>query len=104
MLPDVIEYDQAVTGELLEGIYYGVWAFLGKLTGALGIAVVGRALKLFGDVPNVEQTTTALFGIHLFFGPIAAGVLIISLPLLIGYPITRKTHADLLEKIKASAR
>jgi GPH family glycoside/pentoside/hexuronide:cation symporter len=103
MLPDVIEYDQAVTGERREGIYYGVWAFLGKLTNAFGIAVVGWSLKLFGYVPNVEQTANALFGIRLFFGPIAAAVLIISLPLLIWYPITRRTHAELLEKIKASA-
>ena len=103
MLPDVIEYDQFVTGERREGIYYGVWAFLGKLTNALGIAVTGWALKLFGYIPNVEQTSTALLGIRLFFGPIAAGVLIISLPLLIWYPITRKKHAELLEKIKASA-
>jgi GPH family glycoside/pentoside/hexuronide:cation symporter len=101
MLPDVVEYDQAVTGERREGIYYGVWAFLGKLTNALGIAVTGWALKLFGYVANAEQTPTALLGIRLFFGPIAAGVLIISLPLLVWYPITRKKHAELLEKIKA---
>ena len=44
MLPDVIEYDQQQTGERREGIYYGVWAFLSKFTGALGIAVAGWAL------------------------------------------------------------
>ncbi|RPI85699.1 MAG: MFS transporter [Chloroflexi bacterium] len=101
MLPDVIEYDQAVTGERREGIYYGVWAFLGKLTNALGIAVSGWALSLFGYVANVEQTSTALLGIRLFFGPVAAVVLIVSLPLLIWYPITRKSHARLLEQIAA---
>lgn len=101
MLPDVIEYDQAATGERREGIYYGVWAFLGKLTNALGIAVSGWALSLYGYVPNVEQTATALFGIRLFFGPIPAVVLIASLPLLIWYPITRKSHAELLEQIAA---
>jgi GPH family glycoside/pentoside/hexuronide:cation symporter len=100
MLPDVVEYDQAVTGERREGIYYGVWAFLGKLTNALGIAVTGWMLKLFGYVANAEQTPTALLGIRLFFGPVAAGVLIISLPLLIWYPITRKKHAELLAQIK----
>jgi GPH family glycoside/pentoside/hexuronide:cation symporter len=77
-----------------------MWAFLGKFTGALGIAVSGWALKLFGYVPNVEQTSKALLGIRLFFGPVSAIVLIISLPLLIWYPITRKTHAKLLEEIK----
>jgi hypothetical protein len=37
----------------------------------------------------------------LFSGPIAAAVLIISLPLLIWYPIPRKSHAELMKKVKA---
>jgi len=34
MLPDVIEYDEKMTGERREGIYYGLWAFLTKFPGA----------------------------------------------------------------------
>lgn len=101
MIPDVVEYDQLHTGERCEGIYYGMWAFLGKFTGALGIAVSGWALKLFGYVANVQQTPQALLGIRLFFGPVPAIVLILSLPLLIWYPITRASHAKLLADIKA---
>jgi GPH family glycoside/pentoside/hexuronide:cation symporter len=101
MLPDVIEYDQLLTGERHEGVYYGMWAFLGKFTGALGIAASGWALKLFDYVPNqAQQSARALLGIRLFFGPVPAAVLILSLPLLIWYPITRKTHAQMLEQIK----
>ncbi len=100
MLPDVVEYDQVMTGERHEGIYYGMWSFLGKFTGALGIAVSGWALKLFGYNGYLSgQSTRALLGIRLFFGPVPAIVLIISLPLLIWYPITKKTHAELLQKI-----
>lgn len=100
MLPDVVEYDQVMTGERHEGIYYGMWSFLGKFTNALGVAVSGWALKLFGYVANQpQQTERALLGIRLFFGPVAAGVLLISLPLLIWYPITKKTHAEMLEEI-----
>lgn len=100
MLPDVIEYDQVMTGERHEGVYYGMWSFLGKFTGALGIAASGWALKLFGYVANQpQQTEQALLGIRLFFGPVPAVVLLISLPLLIWYPITRKSHAELLKKI-----
>jgi GPH family glycoside/pentoside/hexuronide:cation symporter len=99
MLPDVVEHDQAVTGERREGVYYGMWAFLGKFTGAFGIAVSGWALKLFGYVANQRQTPRALLGIRLFFGPVPALVLIVSLPLLAWYPITRASHAKMLEKI-----
>ena len=50
MIPDVLEVDQAQTGERHEGVYFGVNNFLGKLTGAIGIAASGWALKLYGYV------------------------------------------------------
>lgn len=99
MLPDVVEYDEKMTGERREGIYYGLWAFLTKFTGALGVAVSGWALGLFGYVPNVEQTARALFGIRLFFSVVPAVVILISLPFLIWYPITRNNHAELVREL-----
>ena len=101
MLPDVVEYDEKMTGERREGIYYGLWAFLSKFTGALGVAVSGWALDLFGYVPNVAQTTHALFGIRLFFAIVPAVVILTSLPFLIWYPITRKKHAELVQELAA---
>jgi GPH family glycoside/pentoside/hexuronide:cation symporter len=95
MIPDVIEVDQAVTGERHEGIYFGVNAFLGKLTGALGIAASGWALKLYGYVPNAVQTPHALFGIRFFFAVVPVIAFVLALPLLIWYPINRKNHAEL---------
>ena len=98
MIPDVVEVDQAATGERHEGIYFGVNAFLGKLTGALGIAASGWALSLFGYVANVPQTTHALFGIRFFFAIVPVVAFVIALPLLIWYPINRKNHAELTAK------
>jgi GPH family glycoside/pentoside/hexuronide:cation symporter len=99
MLPDVVEYDEKLTGERREGIYYGLWAFLSKFTGALGVAVSGWALNLFGYIPNVVQTNHALFGIRLFFAVVPAVVILISLPFLIWYPITQKSHAALVREL-----
>jgi GPH family glycoside/pentoside/hexuronide:cation symporter len=99
MLPDVLEYDEKMTGERREGVYYGLWNFLTKFTGALGVAVSGWALALYGYVPNVEQTVRALFGIRLFFAVVPAVVILISLPFLIWYPITRKNHAELVKEL-----
>jgi GPH family glycoside/pentoside/hexuronide:cation symporter len=99
MVPDVVEYDRLETGEHRGGMYYGVWGFAFKLTSALGIALTGWVLQLSGYVPNVEQTSQALFGIRLFFGPVPLLILLIALPLLIRYPITRKSHAELRQKL-----
>jgi GPH family glycoside/pentoside/hexuronide:cation symporter len=99
MLPDVIEYDEKMTGERREGIYYGLWNFLSKFTGALGVAVTGWALGFYGYVAGQEQTLRALFGIRLFFAIVPAVVILFSLPFLIWYPITRKSHAALLQEL-----
>ncbi len=99
MLPDVVEYDEKMTGERREGVYYGLWAFLSKFTGALGVAVSGWALQLYGYVPNAEQTTRALFGIRFFFAVVPALVILVSLPFLVRYPITRKNHAALVKEL-----
>jgi GPH family glycoside/pentoside/hexuronide:cation symporter len=63
------------------------------------VAVSGWALGLFGYVPNVEQTAQSLFGIRLFFSIVPAVVILISLPLLIWYPITRRSHAALVKEL-----
>lgn len=98
MFPDVIEVDQARTGERHEEIYFGINSLLGKLTGALGVAACGWALKLYGYVPNAVQTEHALFGIRFFFAIIPVIAFAAALPHLIWYPITRKKHAELVQK------
>jgi GPH family glycoside/pentoside/hexuronide:cation symporter len=104
MLPDVIEYDELETGERREGVYYGLFAFLTKVSDALGLGISGWALSLFGYVPNVPQTDTARLGIRLFFGPVPVVVILLSLPLLIWYPITKASHAKLRAKLERACR
>ncbi|MBU2513461.1 glycoside-pentoside-hexuronide (GPH):cation symporter [bacterium] len=100
ILPDVVEYDELMTGERREGMYYGLRGLLGKISDAVGIFVGGWVLKLFAFVPETAQTPETLFGIRLFFGPIPALLIFISLPLLIWFPINRQIHAETLEKLK----
>lgn len=104
MIPDVIEVDQARTGERHEGIYFGINSFLGKLTGAIGIAASGWALKLYGYVPDAVQTPHALFGIRFFFAVIPVIAFAVALPLLIWYPITRAKHAQIMENAEPSLK
>jgi GPH family glycoside/pentoside/hexuronide:cation symporter len=99
MIPDVVEVDQAKTGERHEGIYFGVNSLLGKLTTGLGAFIMGWALKIYGfNETAVVQTPHALFGIRFFFAIIPVIAFLLALPLLIWYPITRKTHAELTAK------
>jgi len=98
MVADVADVDQAKTGEQRSGMYYGVWGLVTKLSEALAIASSGWILTGFGYVPNVAQTEFARLGIRLFFGPVPAVLILLALPLLIWYPITRKTHAAMQQQ------
>ncbi len=100
MIPDVIEYDELATGERREGIYYGMNAMAGKITGALGSAICGWGLDLCGYVENAEQTATALFGIRFLFALLPAILLILCIPMLMRYPITREGHAKVVEELE----
>ncbi len=99
MLPDVIELDEKETGERREGIYFGIRAFLEKLVSALGSAVIGWGLAFAGYAEGVEQTAQSLLGIRLLFGLIPAAFMLICIPLLLKYPITKATHAALVEEL-----
>lgn len=99
MLPDVIEYDEKMTGERREGTYNGISNFLSKLSVALGIAIPGWALDGFGYIPNAVQTEQALFGIRFFYAILPAIALLACLPILFRYPITRASHGQLRQEL-----
>ncbi len=100
MVPDVIEYDELMTGERREGIYYGMNGMVGKITGALGSAICGWGLSITGYVENAVQTPAALMGIRAMFALLPAILLLICVPLLMKYPITRETHAEVVRKLE----
>jgi GPH family glycoside/pentoside/hexuronide:cation symporter len=100
MVPDVVEYDRMETGEHRGGMYYGVWGLAVKVSEALGITATGWVLQLYGYAPNVEQSARTLFGMRLFFGPVPLVFFALALPLLIWFPITRASHAEMRRKLE----
>jgi GPH family glycoside/pentoside/hexuronide:cation symporter len=95
MVPDVVEFDQVHSGEQRCGLFFGIWGFVYKVSELLGFAITGWVLQLFKYSPNVAQSEFTLFGIRLFFGPVASILIILGVPLLFRYPITRTKHQQL---------
>jgi GPH family glycoside/pentoside/hexuronide:cation symporter len=68
ILADVIDADEARTGERKEGVYAASMTFMLKLGTALATAASGIVLGATGFEPNVAQSERSLLGIRLLFG------------------------------------
>lgn len=95
MLPDTIDFAHAQTGEHRTGMYYGLFGLIDKLARTLGTVAIGWILQIFGYVPNVPQTSESLLGIRLTVGVLPAFFVLVAVPLLLAYPISRARHAAL---------
>ncbi len=107
MMPDVMEADELETGMRREGIFYGFMVFLQKASIALAGLAVTWSLSFTGYVtptdamPTPVQPEGALATIRFFIGPVPAIILAASLLIAWRYPITRATHAGMVEALRA---
>ena len=65
---DVIDWDEAETGERKEGAYFAAWNFAQKSAGGLAVWLTGSTLSLTGFQPNAEQTEGVVLGLRILAG------------------------------------
>lgn len=101
IIPDVIDYDELKTGKRREGVYFGMVTFVQQFASAGALALVGLILELSGYVPNVEQTTRALWGIRLMIG-LGPGLLFaVGIVALVFYPLNKKRFNQVRQELHA---
>jgi len=99
IVPDTVEYDFAETGLRREGVYYSLWTFMIKLGQAAAGLMVGVILEAFGYVPDVAQSTSALFGIRFLIGPVTGICFGLGILVLLFYPIDKARYAEIQARI-----
>jgi sugar (glycoside-pentoside-hexuronide) transporter len=104
MLGEAIDEDELASGERREGLYNGMFAFLRKLGGAIGVFLVLGLLDLLGYEKGQAQTETARQGIRWMAALAPAPFLAIGVWLARGYPLTRARHAEVLAVLHARAQ
>ncbi len=62
---DIVDWDQARTGERKEGTYFAAWNFAQKAASGVAVWLVGLMLSFTGFVPNIAQSNETLLGILL---------------------------------------
>jgi sugar (glycoside-pentoside-hexuronide) transporter len=103
MLGEVIDADELASGERRDGLYNGVFTFLRKLAGALGVFLVLGLLDLLGFHQGEEQTETVRHAIRwlTFLAPTVC--LALAAIAATGYPLTRAAHAEIVARLVAGA-
>jgi sugar (glycoside-pentoside-hexuronide) transporter len=99
MLGEVIDEDDLLSGERREGLYNGMFGFLRKLGGAIGVFLVMGILDLLGYEKGETQSETARQAIRWMTGLAPASFLVVGVWLARSYPLTRKRHAEILRDL-----
>jgi glycoside/pentoside/hexuronide:cation symporter, GPH family len=106
MVPDIIEFDQAKTGERREGSYYAFFSFFQKAASGFVIWSLGQALAFTGYITPQQgqalpvQPVAAVNTIRVFMGPIPAVMLLLAIVFAWRLKITRESHHEMVEKLK----
>jgi len=115
MLPDVIEDDELRTGKRREGIYAGFFTVSLKLSVTIAMTITNAVLQAAGYVSPESlcgaggadaadddgQSEAVLQVIKILLGPVPACLVALAMIFAWAFPITRKSHAAVLDVVAA---
>ena len=101
IIPDAIEWDEWMTFERHEGMFYSLITLLGKI----GNSIAGPASLLVLQATGYQagaavQPDSALLGIRLVIGPIPALLLVGGIVFALFYPLSREQHHKIVEELR----
>lgn len=107
MLPDIMEYDRHMMGERREGLFAGVFVFVEKVAGALGVAFVGFFLQLMGYVKStagtsVAQPDSAILALYICVALLPAAFCVAAAVVMTRYDLSPEKLAELRLRAAAS--
>ncbi len=101
IIPDCIEYDELVTGQRREGMFYGFMSFAQQLASSVALFFTGQALSWSGYVgAAATQTPAALWAIRILLGPVPGLMFLAGITSVLLLPISRRDHARIREELE----
>jgi GPH family glycoside/pentoside/hexuronide:cation symporter len=97
---DVVDSDEALTGERKEGTFFAAWGFAIKAAIGCAIALSGLVLESTGFRPGVPQTPEALLGIRALVSVFPLACHLVAIALLRRLDIDAVAHAEIFHRIR----
>lgn len=103
MLGEVVDEDELETGQRREGIFFGLFTFMRKLGGALGVAAAFAILDWAG-YRGTQPVEEAPVGWILAFTAVVPGIFVFLAAIVaLSYPLGRARHTEILQELEQRA-
>ncbi len=89
---DVVDWDEAETGERKEGSYFAAWNFAQKAAAGVALWAIGVMLAITGFVPNVPQGANALLGMRSLASVVPGLLHVLALILMLRFSLDESAH------------
>lgn len=99
MVADVADEDEILSGERREGLYVGVFTFLRKLAGALGVALALNVLGWVGFEKGKPADAGVLWTLRAMTALLPIFFVLASAWIARGYPLGRARHGEILVEL-----
>ena len=104
ILADVVDYDEARTGQRKEGAYYSLYNFLYKGSGGVMAMIAGVALQWVGFVPNAVQTEATKLVISSLMSLVPLACIVGGLLIFLRFRLTEEVHAGIRDELRQRTR
>ena len=101
MIPDCVDVTELTSGKRVDGVVFGVIAFIQKACGALGAALLGTLLTVIKyDADAAVQTASALSGLKYMYAFLVGGIYLITVLIVLKYPLSKDRHDSVIRAIE----
>jgi GPH family glycoside/pentoside/hexuronide:cation symporter len=104
LVADVVDYDELRSGQRREGLYFGLWSIVTKLSAALGAAAALPALQFAGFVPQAaEQPAAVQQALRVLYAAVPCACYAAGLLVARHFPIDEAVHQRIREAVRQRA-
>lgn len=100
---DVVDWDEARTGERKEGSYFASWNFVQKSAGGVAVWAIGVTLAVTGFTPNVTQSADTVFGIRMLVSAAPCFLHVLALGLMLRFSLDEAAHREARQRARERA-